>query len=169
EAVEGKQWSDIFNERVWSNINAEAPIQLHMTPDGIVMAHGLISSNLRDHARFGMLYTPSWSKVSVKQIVTPAMIARIRDGVRTKEFFLGGYNGSVFSKTLGDNTIISNSRQWDTVWPDGDFWKAGLMSQGLYISPNKDLVIAYFSVNGPDRSIDRYLRPIANSKLIQKN
>ena len=169
EAVEGKQWSDIFSERVWSNINAEAPIQLHMTPDGIVMAHGLISSNLRDHARFGMLYTPSWNKVSVKQVVTPAMIARIQNGVRTKEFFLGGYNGSVFSKTLGDDTILSNSRQWDAVWPDGDLWKAGLMSQGLYISPNKDLVIVYFSVNGPDRSIDRYMRPIANSKLIQKN
>ena len=167
EAVEGKQWSDIFNERVWSKISAEAPIQLHMTPDGIVGAHGLISSNLRDHARFGMLYTPSWNKVSIEQIVTPAMIARIRDGVRTKEFFLGGFNGPAFVKIFADDTMISNSRQWDMVWPDGDLWKGGLMSQGLYVSPDKNLVIAYFSLNAPDRSIDRYLRPIANSKLIK--
>ena len=167
EAVEQKRWSEIFNERIWSKISADAPIQLHMTPDGIVAAHGLISSNLRDHARFGMLYTPSWDKVSTEQIVTPAMIARIRDGVRTKEFFLGGFNGPAFVKIFADDTMISNSRQWDMIWPDGDFWKGGMMSQGLYVSPDKDLVIVYFSLNGPDRSIDRYLRPIANSKLIQ--
>jgi len=168
EAVERKRWSDIFDERIWSKISAEAPIQLHMTPDGVVAAHGLISSNLRDHARFGMLYTPSWDKVSIEQIVTPAMIARIRDGVRTKEFFRGGYNGPAFVKIFADDTMISNSRQWDIVWPDGDFWKGGLMSQGLYVSPGKNLVIAYFSLNSPDRSIDRYLRPIANSKLIHR-
>ena len=168
EAVERKRWSDIFDERIWSKISAEAPIQLHMTPDGVVAAHGLISSNLRDHARFGMLYTPSWDKVSIEQIVTPAMIARIRDGVRTKEFFLGGYNGPAFVKIFADDTMISNSRQWDMVWPDGDFWKGGLMSQGLYVSPDKNLVIAYFSLNAPDRSIDRYLRPISNSKLIHR-
>ena len=88
--------------------------------------------------------------------------------LRTKEFFLGGYNGPAFVKIFADDTMISNSRQWDMVWPDGDFWKGGLMSQGLYVSPGKDLVIVYFSVNGPDRSIDRYLRPIANSKLIHR-
>jgi len=140
EAVERKRWSDIFDERIWSKISAEAPIQLHMTPDGVVAAHGLISSNLRDHARFGMLYTPSWDKVSIEQIVTPAMIARIRDGVRTKEFFLGGYNGPAFVKIFADDTMISNSRQWDMVWPDGDFWKGGLMSQGLYVSPDKNQI-----------------------------
>lgn len=168
EAVEGKQWSDIFDERVWSKIGAEAPIQLHMSPDGIVGAHGLISSNLRDLARFGMLYTPSWEKVATERIVSPDMIMRIRAGVRTKEFFLGAYNGPVFAKIFDDDTILSNSRQWDLIWPDGDFWKGGMMSQGLYVSPNKDLVIAYFSLNAPDRSIDRYLRPIVNSKLFQK-
>ena len=168
EAVEQKRWSEIFNERVWSKISADAPLQLHMTPDGIVAAHGLVSSTLRDHARFGMLYTPSWDKASTEQIVTPAMIARIHDGVRTKEFYLGGYNGPTFVKTFADDTVISNSRQWDMVWPDGDLWKGGLMSQGLYVSPDKDLVIAYYSLNGADRSIDRYLRPIANSKLINK-
>jgi CubicO group peptidase (beta-lactamase class C family) len=151
---------------VWSKIGAEAPIQLHMSPDGIVAAHGLVSSNLRDLARFGMLYTPSWDKVAMERIVNPGMIARIREGVRTKKFFLGAYNGPVFAKIFNDNTMLSNSRQWDLIWPDGDFWKGGMMSQGLYVSPDKDLVIAYFSLNAPDRSIDRYLRPIATSKLI---
>ena len=28
--------------------------------------------------------------------------------------------------------------------PDGDFYKGGFGGQGLYISPTRDLVIAYF-------------------------
>jgi len=33
EPVEKKRWSEIFNERIWSKISADAPIQLLMTPD----------------------------------------------------------------------------------------------------------------------------------------
>jgi CubicO group peptidase (beta-lactamase class C family) len=106
EAVENKRWSDIFDERVWSKIGAQAPIQLHTTPDGIVAAHGLISSNLRDMARFGMLYTPSWSSVATERIVTPKMVARIRDGVRSEEFFLGGFNGPAFVVCRARHTFL---------------------------------------------------------------
>ncbi len=166
EAVEQKRWADIFDERVWSKIGAEAPLQVHLTPDGIAIGHGLLSSNLRDLARFGMLYTPSWETIATEQVVDEGIIQRIRDSVRSEEFFLGAYNGPVFQFIFDDDTMLSNSRQWDIVWPDGDMWKGGLMTQGLYVSPDRDLVIAYFSVNVADRSIDRFLRPIATSELI---
>ena len=168
EAVEQKRWADIFDERVWSKIGAEAPMQVHLTPDGIAVGHGLLSSSLRDLARFGMLYTPSWDVIAVEQVVDQAMIQRIRDSVRSEEFFLGAYNGPVFQFIFDDNTMLSNSRQWDIVWPDGDMWKGGLMTQGLYVSPDRDLVIAYFSVNVADRSIDRFLRPVATSDLLRR-
>ncbi|WP_424932018.1 serine hydrolase domain-containing protein [Amaricoccus macauensis] len=166
EAVEGKRWPDTFDERVWSKIGAEAPFQVHLTPDGVAIAHGLVSSNLRDLARFGMLYTPSWTEIATEQVVSDAMIRRIRESVRSTDFFLGGYNGPAFQAIFDDDTMLSNSRQWDIVWPDGDMWKGGLMTQGLYVSPDRDLVIAYFSVNVGDRSIDRFLRPIATSDLL---
>lgn len=166
EAVEQKRWADIFDERVWSKIGAEAPLQVHLTPDGIAVGHGLLSSNLRDLARFGMLYTPSWDVIATEQVVGPSVIERIRNSVRSEEFFLGAYNGPVFQFIFDDDSMLSNSRQWDVVWPDGDMWKGGLMTQGLYVSPERDLVIAYFSVNVADRSIDRFLRPIAKSDLI---
>ena len=63
--------------------------------------------------------------------------------------------------------MISNSRQWDAVWPDGDFWKAGIQTQAFYVSPDRDLVIAFFSTNVPDDSLHRYLRPIATSGLFK--
>ena len=45
-----------------------------------------------------------------------------------------------------------NTYQWDFVMPDGDFFKAGHCGQGLYISPERDVVVAFFG-SGDDPSI----------------
>jgi len=165
EAVEGERWHQMFDRRVWSKIGAESPLQLHTTPEGITAAHGLVSSNLRDMARFGMLYTPSWSKIAVEQVVTTEILNRIHTEVRTHEFMMKGFDGPVFAGFLGCEDFIANSRQWDLVWPDGDLWKGGVQTQGLYVSPSRDLVICYFSVNNDDHSGHRFARPIVTSGL----
>ncbi len=165
EEVEGERWHQIFDRRVWSKVGAEGALQLHMTPDGIVAAHGLVSSNIRDFARFGMLYTPSWNKIAVEKVVTDEIMDRIHNQVRSHEFMMAGYDGPVFADFLGSNDFIANSRQWDLVWPDGDIWKGGLMTQGLYVSPSRDLVIVYFNVSQFDHSGHRFARAIATSGL----
>ena len=165
EEVEGERWHQIFDRRVWSKVGAEGALQLHMTPDGIVAAHGLVSSNLRDFARFGMLYTPSWNKIAVEQVVSDEILDRIHNEVRSHEFVMAGFDGPVFADFLGSDDFIANSRQWDIVWPDGDMWKGGLMTQGLYVSPSRDLVIVYFNVSNNDHSGHRFARPIATSGL----
>ncbi|MBB93704.1 MAG: serine hydrolase [Rhodobacteraceae bacterium] len=168
EDVEGDRWHQIFDRRVWSKVGAEGALQLHLTPDGIVAAHGLVSSNLRDFARFGMLYTPSWDKIATEQVVSDEILARIRSEVRSHEFVMAGFDGAVFVDFLGSDDFIANSRQWDVVWPDGDMWKGGLMTQGLYVSPSRDLVIVYFNVNNDDHSGHRFARKIATSGLFDE-
>ena len=165
EAAGGKPWAQLFDKYAWSKVSAEGPLMVHLSPYGTAIAHGVVSSRLRGLARFGMLYTPSWDKTATERVVSADMIARIRHGVRSAEFYRNGYDGKVFVERLNDDTMISNSRQWDAVWPDGDLWKAGLQSQALYVSPDKDLVIAFFSTNVPDDSFHRFLRPIATSGL----
>lgn len=160
EEVAQQRWADLLDERVWSKLYADGPIQIHLSPDGTAAPYGLVSSRLRDMARFAMLYTPSWKQVASERIVTPAMIQRIRDGVRSHEFYMRGFDGPVFSERLNE-TIVSNSRQWDAVFADGDFFKSGFMGQGIYVSPDRDLVIAYFSTSPDQGSIQRYLRPLA--------
>ncbi|MEZ4571661.1 MAG: hypothetical protein R2849_15270 [Thermomicrobiales bacterium] len=44
-----------------------------------------------------------------------------------------------------------NSWQWDFVTDDGDFYKGGFGGQGLYISPSRDLVVAYTGIPGLDK------------------
>jgi hypothetical protein len=53
--------------------------------------------------------------------------------------------------------------QWDAVWTDGDFFKAGFRGQGLYISPSQDLVIAFFG--SASQGQKAYARAIAKSSL----
>ena len=150
EAVSDRRWSDLFFERVWSKMYVEGPLQVHLTPDGLAAAHGVVSSRLRDMARFGMLYTPSWHKVAAEQIVSESILARIRSGAR-----------SFSARGEGADRILGNSRQWDAVYADGDLYKGGMMGQGLYVSPDRDLVIAYFSTTPDGGSIRQFMRPLA--------
>lgn len=164
EAVTGQTWADAFDQRIWSKMGVEGPFQVHLSPDGIALAHGLLSMRLRDLARFGMLYTPSWDKIAAEQIVTPEILKRTRVPYRSREFYRAGPSGKAFMERLGDYSVRTGGRQWDAVWDDGDFFKAGLNTQGIYVSPARDLVIAYFSVEATQQ-IQKYLRPLVTSGL----
>ena len=168
EEVTGKRFSDVADEQIFSHMSLENDIQINLScADSLELGHGFLSSRLRDLMHFGMLYTPSWKKISDKQVVSDAALHRIQKELPSHEAFMSGYDGPRFMANLGDY-IISNNRQWDAVFPDGDMMKLGYMSQGLYVSPDKDLVIAYFSTNtdiGPNQA---YMRPIVESGLFNK-
>ncbi|KXX67626.1 serine hydrolase [Flammeovirga sp. SJP92] len=169
EAVTGERWSQVFDEKVWSKMGVEGPLQVQTTVDGVALAHGVIGSRMRDMARFGMLYTPSWDKIAEEQVVTEETLDRIHSDMRTHEFLMAGEDGPVFADWLeaGHPTFAGNSRQWDVLWPDGDMWKGGMQTQGLYVSPSKDLVIVYMSTAVQDHSLHRFVRKVANSGLFE--
>lgn len=164
ESVTGERWGETVDKRVWSKVGFEGPLLVHTTPEGLPVGHGMLSSRLSDMARFAMLYTPSWDKVARERVVTEEILSRIQNGTRSNEFFMRGYGPEEVGH-LNDDTMISNCRQWDVVWPDGDMFKAGFQRQAIYVSPSRDLVTVHFSVNAADDSIMRYLRPIATSGL----
>jgi hypothetical protein len=60
------------------------------------------------------------------------------------EIYDKGVYGQRWIKELAPARPTHNSWQWDLVMPDHDFCKNGFGGQGLYISPTRDLVIAYF-------------------------
>ena len=167
EAASGEIWADAFDRYIWSKVGAEGPLQVHLSPDGIALAHGLLSIKLRDLARFGMLYTPSWEAIAYEQVVTTEILERTRVPYRDEEFYRAGPSGIKFMDRLGDYTVRTGGRQWDAIWEDGDFFKSGFNTQGVYVSPDRDLVIAYFS-NEATQQIQKYLRPLATSELFVK-
>lgn len=77
EHIEGKQWNKVFEERVWGKMTARQPALFNQTPDGTALALGLMLTTLEDMARFGTLWTPSWSAVAVEPVVSPKILDRV--------------------------------------------------------------------------------------------
>ena len=164
EAASGDPWAQVFDSRIWAHVKSDGPVQAHMTPDGIVAAHGFMSIGLRDLARYGMLFTPSQHQVAVREIVTDEILERTRSYGRTVEWYRNGPSAEKFMERLGDNSVRGAGRQWDAIWEDGDFFKSGLNTQGICVSPDRKLVIVYFAVD-PKQQFQKYLRPLATSGL----
>jgi hypothetical protein len=93
-------------------------------------------------------------------------LERTRVPYRSREFYRNGPSGKKFMERLGDFDVRTGGRQWDAIWEDGDFFKSGFNTQGIYVSPARDLVIAYYSVESTQQ-IQKYLRPLVNSGLFK--
>jgi CubicO group peptidase (beta-lactamase class C family) len=161
ETVQKRRWTDIFQARVWSKLYAEGDLQIGLTPDGFALSHALAIGRLRDMARYGMLYTPSWNRVAREPLVSAAFLKKIQTGGRA-DLYLRGAKGRLMATSFAGDAPVSNSYQWDAVFADGDIYKSGLMGQGLYVSPGKDVVIAWFST-AQRTDLTHYARAIVKS------
>ncbi len=160
EALTNQRWHELLRERVWSKMTVEADMRVGMSPDGIAQAYGYLNTRLRDVARYGMLYTPSWPAAARERIVPDGYVRQIQTSGR-KEIYLGGeYGHRETFEAFPKDPPSANAWQWDAIWPDGDMYKAGVFGQGLYVSPAQDLVIAYFST-APKGDLPQYARLIA--------
>jgi CubicO group peptidase (beta-lactamase class C family) len=145
EAVENRRWYEIFRERVWSKMTVEGDALMGLSPDGVSQAEGMMISRLRDMARYGMLYTPSWHLAAREKIVSDEYIRKIQTGGRKSIFLEGEFGRRLVEKYFPMSPPVANHWQWDAVWADGDMYKSGTFGQGIYASPGKDLVIGFMS------------------------
>jgi CubicO group peptidase (beta-lactamase class C family) len=159
ERVSGKRLADLIAERIWSKLGAEGDAQMGVNLEGGAAIYGMMSSRLRDKARYGMLYTPSWRTVAAERVIPQALIDRIQHGCRP-----GLYRQAALAHASRDpeEERRCNSRQWDAVFEDGDMYKGGARGQGLYVSPARNLVVAWFSTTSESGWMN-YARAIAKS------
>ena len=161
ENITGRPFAEAVSEMIWRKIGAESDAVLMASKAG---ASSTINSTLRDLGRFGLLFTPSWQKISEERLVSEAYLKRIQQGGRPEIFAKAGA-GATWNAVFADDPPHHNTYQWDFVMPDGDFFKAGHCGQGLYLSPSRDLVVAFFG-SGDDNSIPvsvKLAREIAKS------
>ncbi|MCD2258835.1 serine hydrolase domain-containing protein [Psychroserpens luteolus] len=140
EKISGLTFRDFVEQEIWKKIGAEHSALLGFNTNGtsISYADGM-STTLRDLARFGLAFTPSGRK-NANPIISDAHLYKIRDVNK---------NLKIKSRQTGDT--IYSSYQWGAVYEDGDLYKGAHGGQGLYISPSRDLVIAYFGTANIDR------------------
>lgn len=161
EAVTGKKIADLVSERIWRHAGMTGDATLALTPQGNAIIHGLISSRLVDMARFGLLYTPSWSKTASEPVVSKNTLLKIQQGGKAENYFKGGL-GQHLTDRFREKPLF-NSYQWDAVFSDGDFYKGGMNGQGIYVSPKKDVVVAWFATGFAEISMEAFARKIALS------
>ena len=143
ERVTNMKFEDVLSEKIWTKVGMESEGHYAITPQGEVLNGAIFSSRLRDMGRFGMLFTPSWNKVSQKQIVSDSYFTKAYNK-KYSDAYLKGEQGSNNAKYF--NEIPSHaSYQWDCVFNDGDMYKAGRYGQGIYVSPETNTVIVWFS------------------------
>ncbi|MGB6128647.1 MAG: serine hydrolase domain-containing protein [Psychrilyobacter sp.] len=159
ENVSGKSLAETFSDKVWSKVGMQNDAYVAITPDAHTMSFGLASSTLRDLGRFGMIYTPSWDKITDEKIISDKIIKEIQTG-GNKEIYNKGAVGKIMVDAFHEDSEMANRYQWDAVFTDGDFFKGGVGGQGLYISPSDDIVIAWFAT-GTEHHEETMARAIA--------
>lgn len=161
ERLTGRAFHQVLGDEIWSRVGFEAPAQLVVGPDAAPASHGGLSTTLRDLARFGMLFTPS----APAPIVDPDHLRRIQTGGRPERHRRDPEQPDYVTAAYGRN-LPPASRQWSFAIPDGDLFKGGFGGQGLYVSPGRDLVIAFAGTPGEDGVPNRlrwYARRLAIS------
>lgn len=164
EKVTGKRYTNVLESEIWQPMGAENN-GLMLTPKRNTMAvYGGISSTLRDLGRFGLLLTPSGPKSASSEVY----LKKIQGGGRPELFEES--TSIPFNILLDGEKPVFSTYQWDFTMADGDFYKSGFHGQGLYISPKKDLVIAYFGTynkDGTGHNLKNISRQLAKSGIFR--
>ncbi|MDH5344271.1 MAG: serine hydrolase [Gammaproteobacteria bacterium] len=139
EKVMGMPFQDAFSKEIWSRIGAESDAAYIAPRYGIPVTHGGFVSRMRDLARFGLLFTPSYDVVSDEQIITDAHIELRRHGGDPALRLNAGLPG------VGESGVRHNIYQWDEIYEDDTFFKGGWAGQGLAVNPTRDTVVVFAS------------------------
>ena len=130
EKITGESFQDTFSKEVWNKIGVESDASFLAYRYGIPLTHGGFLSNMRDMARFGLLFTPSYSLVSDESIVTED----------TLDLLLNEPNPNLI-RSDGSH----NAYQWDYIDQEGFMIKGGWGGQALVVNPKLDIVAVYTS------------------------
>jgi CubicO group peptidase (beta-lactamase class C family) len=167
ERVAGRPYTDLLSSEIWQRIGAESDAVMVAPKRGVQIASNGVSSTLRDLARFGLLFMPS-GRTDLDPVVSDSYLQKIQKGGRPEIFNAGREDNP---RLVDGELPLHNSWQWDVVMKDGDFFKTGYGGQGLYISPSRDLVIAFFGTlddAGQSSEMVHVARQLAKSGLFDQ-
>lgn len=165
ERVTDMPYASVIETEIWQRMGAESDALIVAPKRGVPVASSGVSSTLRDLARFGLLFTPT-GRILSAPIVSDALLNNIQNGGRPEIFNAGREPDD--PRLVHGEPAFASSFQWDWVMDDGDFFKGGYGGQGLYISPSRDLVIAFFGTltdEGQSNELSTVARQLATSGL----
>lgn len=145
-----------FQDLLWDRIGPEADAYHYVSKAGVAYAAGGMFMRLRDLARFGELFVGS-SGVG-KELAEHAALLAGDGGIALHQARLDRLVES--EPLLADDLPTRSAWQWDLIWPDGGMYKGGYGGQGLYVDPDRELVMAWFGTHDTDWN-EHELLPLA--------
>lgn len=143
ERASSEPFHELVRKYIWSKIGAEDDARTTLSSTGVAGSYGTMLMRLRDLARYGLAFTDD----AGTKIASERYLSQLRIGDKDLFKSEGGLGQRAWLKYYENQGPLFQSYHWDVVFEDGDFMKTGLGGQGLYISPEKSLVIAFFSAN----------------------
>lgn len=170
EQVTGQPYAELLSQEIWQPMGAESDALMAAPRHGTAVAHGGVSATLRDLARLGGLFTPSGRRAGYPG-VSDATLRKIQSQGRPGLHSAAQGDTAPGPRLDGERARFS-TYQWDQVMRDGDFFKAGFGGQGLYVSPSRDLVVAFFGSFDKEpadqNQLDDVARQLAKSGLFAR-
>jgi CubicO group peptidase (beta-lactamase class C family) len=120
EKITNKTYADLVTDMIWKPMGASSNAYVCLSSNGVAVGNSGMSTTLRDLARFGILYTKKNIASMQEKIISYDQVRKIQVAGKL------GY-------------------QWEWAEVDGGIHKTGFGGQGLYINPEKNIVIAYFN------------------------
>ena len=160
EVVAKERYQDFVEREIWKKAGTAFDGYLVTSPLGHAFSAGGFTSTLRDLARFGLLFTPS-GRGGPAPVVSDKYLAKIQYGGRPA--ITAGIEEE-WRHALGRDSLRHSTYQWNIVTVNGDFYKEGTSGQGLLVSPDKDLVIAWFGTRDEHQG-DNEMKFIAGQLL----
>lgn len=136
EEITGMPFQDALTNEVWRRIGAEADASIFAGRYGVPLTPGGLMARVRDVARFGLLFTPSYRVVSDERIISERQLDIILNGGRPELLANARYGPP-------PEGIKHNVYQWDAVFDNNTLYKGGWGGQGLLINPERDYVAVY--------------------------
>ena len=159
EAVTEMPFHDALTKEIWWQIGAESDAAYIAPIKGIPVTHGGFLAKMRDLARFGLLFTPSQSKIVNTPIISEKHV----------QFLLSEGNPRLLKNAGLDYLIHTgvkhNIYQWDAVHSNGSLYKGGWAGQGLFINPIWDVVAVFTSYYKDDEQSEIPLTPVIMEML----
>ena len=149
EKLTGMPFQDAFSREIWTRIGAENDAAFLAPRYGVPLFAGGFLGRLRDMARFGLLFTPSYGVVSDRKIISDAHVELLKEG-GNPELLANGRWGPLDEATAA--VVKHNVYQWDLVFTNNDLFKGGWAGQGLLVNPDRDLVAVYAGYFNDDQS-----------------
>lgn len=153
EAVTKRPIAEAIQETIWTRIGPEADALVTVSSEGYGYGGGGVIARLRDIARFGLLFI----RPDAAGVVGSGFVSELRtqgdvgfDDSQTEEL----------AAEFGEDLPTHAAWQWDYIWADGGMFKSGYSGQGLYVDPDRELVIAFFGTDSTEFE-EHELLPIA--------